>query len=235
MENDGITSVETTEVADLSEDVTSEEMQEVAEPAKPEAEVTEEEAEPTSQRTEQDRAFADMRRERERLERENQLLMDALSRYFEGDDAEELSIQANAYADQRDPDDVRAEYERERDYNNLRAENENLQSELLNIEIERRMADDLRTIQSIDPTVKSLEDLGETFAKFIGAGLDAKEAYYASMVRDQKEKVYPPSAIGKVDDRKVDRDYYTSEELDNLTDEEMDANWEKVMRSMKRL
>ena len=235
MELENNTSAEMTEVAELSEDVESAETQEVAEPVTQEAEVSEPEPEQPREKTTSDAAFAEMRREKERLERDNQLLIAALSRYFEGDDAEELSIQANAYADKRNPDDVRAEYEREREYTTLKEQNASLQEELLNIAIERRMAEDLRTIQSIDPTVKSLDDLGESFAQFIGAGLTAQEAYYASIIRDQKEKVYPPSAIGKVSDTKVERDYYTSEELDNLSSEEMDANWEKVKRSMNRL
>jgi hypothetical protein len=50
-----------------------------------------------------------------------------------------------------------------------------------------------------------------------------------------KEKVFAPDPIGRVSDNRVERDYYTSEELDNLTDEELDANWDKVMRSMDLL
>ena len=80
-----------------------------------------------------------------------------------------------------------------------------------------------------------MDDLGESCINYISAGLDATDAYYASILKDQKEKVYPPSEIGKISDTKIDRDYYTSEELENLTDEELDANWDKVMRSMKRL
>ena len=50
-----------------------------------------------------------------------------------------------------------------------------------------------------------------------------------------KEKVSAPVPISKVSDNRVERDYYTSEELDNLTDEELDENWDKVMRSMDLL
>lgn len=230
-------SVETEEVAEIpNDDVESVEMEEVAEI--PESEEVESEVEETAEpsgRTEQDSAFAEMRRRNRELENENKLMFDALNRYFNGDDATELSIQANAYADDRNPEDVRAEYERLQEAESLRSENEELQEQLMNIQIERRMADDLRTIQKIDPTVKSLDDLGDSFLNYISAGLDVTDAYYASLLRDQKEKVYPPDEIGKIADTKIDRDYYTSEELDNLTDEEMDANWEKVMRSMKRL
>ena len=226
-------SVETEEVAELPEDE-SVETEEVAE--LPDSEEVESETEEVSDgRTEQDSAFAEMRRRNQELENENKLMFEALNRYFNGDDATELSIQANAYADDRSPDEVRAEFEQNQEAENLRSENEELHEQLLNIQIEQQMAEDLRTIQKIDPTIKTLDDLGDSFINFIGAGLNATDAYYASIVKDQKEKVYPPSEIGRIADTKIDRDYYTSEELDNLTDEEMDENWDKVMRSMKRL
>ena len=230
------TSEETVEVAEpLNEDEESVETAEVADPSESEEVVSEPEENQEGGRTAQDSAFAEMRRRNRELENDNKLMFDALNRYFTGDDARELSIQANAYADSRDPEEVRAEFERSREAEELRSKNEELQEQLMNIQIEQRMAEDLRTIQGIDPTVKSLDDLGESFINYISAGLDATDAYYASLLKDQKEKVYPPSEIGKIADTKIDRDYYTSEELDNLTDEELDANWDKVMRSMKRL
>lgn len=230
------TSEEIVEVAEpLNEDEESVETAEVADPSESEEVVSEPEENQEGGRTAQDSAFAEMRRRNRELENDNKLMFDALNRYFTGDDARELSIQANAYADSRDPEEVRAEFERSRESEELRSENEELKEQLMNIQIEQRMAEDLRTIQGIDPTVKSLDDLGESFINYISAGLDATDAYYASLLKDQKEKVYPPSEIGKISDTKIDRDYYTSEELDNLTDEELDANWDKVMRSMKRL
>lgn len=230
------TSEETVEVAEpLNEDEESVETAEVADPSESEEVVSEPEENQEGGRTAQDSAFAEMRRRNRELENDNKLMFDALNRYFTGDDARELSIQANAYADSRDPEEVRAEFERSREAEELRSKNEELQEQLMNIQIEQRMAEDLRTIQGIDPTVKSLDDLGESFINYISAGLDATDAYYASLLKDQKEKVYPPSEIGRISDTKIDRDYYTSEELDNLTDEELDANWDKVMRSMKRL
>ena len=71
----------------------------------------------------------------------------------------------------------------------------------------------------------------------IAAGLSDKEAYYATLAMNSKEKVFAPSPIGKVSDNRVERDYYTSEEIDNLTDEELDdpVIWEKVMKSMSLL
>lgn len=241
MDENIIESAEIQEVAEPETDVTSEEMQEVAEPA--EAEVAEEERyeEPTG-KTPQDTAFAEQRRriaeleERERqLARDNEAMTAALSRYFDGETAEELSINANAYAEQRDPDEYRQEWEQRREFERLQSENERLNNELLDVQVDRLMREGLREVQAIDPNVKSLDELGESFANFISAGLSTKEAYYATRAMELKEKVYAPDAIGKVSDTKTERDFYTSEELDRLTDEEIDSNWDKVMRSMQRL
>ena len=210
----------------------SAESQEVAEPEASE-EVREEPRQ--SGRTEQDAAFAEMRRQNQELERNNRLMMEALQRYFDGENAEELVINANAYAEQKDPQDYREEWEHNQEFARLQSENEELQNRLLDAEVDRLMREGLREIQEIDPNVKSLDELGQQFGNFIRAGLTSKEAYYATKAMELKEKVFAPDAIGRVADTKAERDYYTSEELDHLTDEEMDANWDKVMRSMQRL
>ena len=230
-------SVEMTEVAEPS-GVESEENLEVAEPE------TEVEESQSSGKTAQDSAFAEQRRRIAELEQqmrdkeeENKQLFDALGLYFNGDTSEELSINARAYADQRDPEEVRAEYEASRELEQLRADNEALQEQLLDREVERLMAEGLRDIQEIDPDVKSLEELGDSFANFITAGLSTKEAYYAVKAQEAREKTYAPSGIGKIADTKTERDYFTSEELDKLTSKELDDPkiWEKAMRSMNRL
>ena len=228
-------SAEIQEVAEPeTEALESAETQEVAEPDTADNS-TAEVAEEAPQRTEADARFAEMRRQNQQLEREAQMMREALSRYFEGETAEELSINANAYAEERDPDEYRQEWERQQNYERAMRENEELKDKMLEMEIERRMRDGLREIQEIDPNVKSLDELGESFINMIAAGLTNKEAYYASLAMKSKEKVFAPDPIGRVSDNRIERDYYTSEELDNLTDEELDANWDKVMRSMKLL
>lgn len=229
-------SAETQEVAEPeTEALESEETQEVAETA-PETETpTEATEQPTHQRTEQDAAFAEMRRQNQALEQEKQQMMAALSRYFDGESVEDLVINANAYAEQRDPEDYRQDYERDREYEDLKLRNQELEEQLIDAEVNRLMREGLREVQAIDPNVKSLDELGSTFTNLIANGIPTKEAYYAAKAMELKEKVLAPDAIGRVSDTKAERDYYTSEELDNLTDEEMDANWDKVMRSMGRL
>ena len=230
-------SAENQEVAEPETDsLAGAEEQEVAEPdtAESSTEVAEEQA---HQRTEMDAAFAEMRRQNQQLEREARMMREALSTYFEGETAEELSINANAYAQQRDPDEYRKEWEKQQDYERAIQENETLKEQMLELEVDRRMESALRTIQEIDPSVKSLDELGQSFVNMIAAGLSDKEAYYATLAMNSKEKVFAPSPIGKVSDNRVERDYYTSEEIDNLTDEELDDPkiWEKVMRSMDLL
>ena len=234
-ENINIESAENQEVAEpeMDEALESAETQEVAEPV--EAENSEVAESATRERTDADARFAEMRRQNQQLEREAQMMREALSRYFEGSTAEELSINANAYAEERDPDEYREEWERQQDYERAMRENEELRDRMLEMEIDRRMEEGLREVQGIDPNVRSLDELGDSFIRMLSAGLSTKEAYYASLAMKSKEKVFAPDPIGKVADNRMERDYYTSEELDNLTDEELDANWDKVMRSMKLL
>ena len=230
----------------------SAEIQEVAEPEDEalESAETQEVAEPDTEsdstestgfdrvKNDQDAAFAEMRRTNQALERANRQMREALSRYFEGETDEELSINALAYAEQRDPDDYREEYERLEEYERMQAENEDLKNQLLSAQVERMMREDLTAIQEIAPDVKSLDELGESFIRMrLDGGLSVKEAYYACKAMELKEKVLAPDAIGKVSDTKAERDYYTSEEIDNLTDEELDdpTIWAKVMKSMERL
>jgi hypothetical protein len=224
-------SAEIQEVADPeTEALESAETQEVADPDTADNSV--EEAEESNGRTEMDAAFAEMRRKNQQLETDAELMRAALSRYFEGETAEELSINANAYAEERDPDEYRKEWEREQDYERAIRENEELHDQILEMEVNRLMTEGLREVQEIDPNIKSLDELGESFARMISAGLTTKEAYYATISMNSKDKVLAPDPIGRVSDNRVERDYYTSEELDNLTDEEIEENWDKVWRSM---
>ena len=223
------------DVADPEDEaLESEEMQDVADP-----DYSEDSDEGTDDgRTAQDAAFAEMRRTNQALERANRQMREALSRYFEGETDEELSINALAYAEQRDPDEYREEYERYEEYERMQAENEDLKEQLLSAQVDKMMREDLASIREINPDVKSLDELGESFIKMrLDGGLSVKEAYYACKAMELKEKVLAPDVIGKVSDTKAERDYYTSEEIDNLTDEELDDPdiWAKVMRSMDKL
>lgn len=229
-------SVETQEVAEPeTEALESEEKQEAAEPA--EAESSTEES-PKQGKNDTDSAFAEMRRSNQQLQRDNELMKNALLRYFDGETAEELSINANAYAEQRDPEEYRQEWEQNQKFENLQAENDDLKEQLLNAQVEKMMRDDLAEVRQIDDSVQSLDELGEAFVNMrLHGGLSAKEAFYACKAMELKERVLAPDAIGRVADTKVERDYFTFEELQNLTDEELNDPeiWAKARKSLAKL
>ena len=236
------TSAEIQEVAEPeTEALESAETQEVAEPdeANDSTEVVEENADEAEEeprgKNDADAAFAEMRRNNEALRRENEMLMDALGNYFEGDTAEELSINAGAYANDQDPDDFRAEWERAKEFEGLKEENEVLKNQLVEVEIDRRMQEGLREIQEIDPNIESLDELGPSFINMVRAGLTNKEAYFATITMNARAKVMPPDDIGRVADNRVERDYYTSEEIDHMSRTEIRENWDKVMRSLEKM
>ena len=229
-------SVETQEVAEPeTEALESEEKQEAAEPA--EAESSTEESQKQG-KNDTDSAFAEMRRSNQQLQHENELMRNALLRYFDGETAEELSINANAYAEQRDPEEYRQEWEQNQKFENLQAENDDLKEQLLNAQVEKMMRDDLAEVRQIDDSVQSLDELGEAFVNMrLHGGLSAKEAFYACKAMELKERVLAPDAIGRVADTKVERDYFTFEELQNLTDEELNDPeiWAKARKSLAKL
>ena len=233
MENEILSTVETSEetqdVADPVEETVeenlSEETQDVADPV----EVS---AEENNSRTAQDSAFAELRRSNSDLQRRNEQLEEALGLFF--NDSEDLVAQAHAYSRGVSVDEVEEEFRQAEELEEATAENEQLRNEILNLRAEQLMRDGLREIQSIDPTVKSLEELGGNFAKYIESGLSSTQAYYAVQAERQTNKINKPSAIGRVNSETVERDYFTSEEVDRMSSEEIDKNWDKVMRSMKK-
>ena len=108
-----------------------------------------------------------------------ELMREALSRYFEGETAEELSDNAIAYAEERDPAEYRQEREQREEFESLKAEKQALEEAMLEMEVDRRMEEDLKAIQEVNPNVKSLEELGESFVNMVAAGCPAKDAYFA--------------------------------------------------------
>ena len=243
-EDYNIESAENQEVAEPeTEELESAENQEVAEPEESENSTESTEEQPSG-RTEADAAFAEMRRriqelesQNSDLERRNGAMSGALSRYFEGENDDDLIINANAYADERDPAEYREQYERDLEVERLQAQNSALEEQLMDVEVNRLMREGLLEVQAIDPNIKSLEELGDSFVDFIAAGLSTEDAYWAVQAKERSTKVLAPDAIGKVADTKSERDYFTSEELDALTDDDLndDAIYEKAMRSLQRL
>lgn len=211
------------------------EAQEVADPVEEtETGVEDEEvAEPQDNRTEQDAAFAEMRRQNEELTRRAEQYEAALANFFDGE-GDELIVQARALGEEKSEEQIRAEIEAEMRVRELEAQNEALQDANVEFEIERRMAEDLHTLQSIDPSIKSIEEMDETFFNCIGAGLSATDAYYAMKAKEQAQKIVPPTSIGKVNATSEPKDYYTRDEVEAMSKAEIKANYDTIRKSMTK-
>ena len=225
------TGVEEPDFAEPAEGEAGAEEPEVAEPVMDE---------PTG-RTEQDSAWAAMRRRAEEAEAaqaaaeaENAMMAHALGLYFDGDPME-MAIQARVNATGISPDVERERMQAEMARQNAETENATLRQELTHIKVERLMEQGLAEIQAIDPEIKDLTDLGTDFPKYIAAGLSSADAYFAVKAKETKTKVNPPKPVGRVNNTsKAESTYFTKEEVDAMSDEELEANLENIKKSWSK-
>ena len=226
----------------MPEEILSAETQEVAEPVEAESAETQEVAEPEPQgKTDADSAFAEMRRAREEAERraeeaERQLAEfsareTAIKNLSGRDDAVE---QALAEALGLDVEDVVAQLDANTESAKKDLVIEELNEKLEMIEVERQMENDLREIQKIDPSVKSLDELGDVYIDLIQAGASAISAYYATKAQKINEGATPPKPIGKVDPSVPEKDFITEAEWDAMTPAEQSKNWKLGKKSMTK-
>ena len=212
------------------------EVTETAEPSATDETVGAEEPEVAEQvtgKTDADTRFAEMRRELEEAKARNKDLEDALGNFFEGD-TEQKIVAANAFAQGKTEDEIRAEIEAENEWNRLNEENEQLSNELLDIKTRTQMEHDLQEIQKIDPEVKDLDSLGTDYTDYIRAGLTGVQAYYATKAKRDAEKATPPTEVGKVNQSEVPKDYFTKEEVQAMTQEEVHKNYDVIRKSMSK-
>lgn len=238
MDEERLLSEEEQEVADPAEEeiVESEENQEAADPDMEEEE---------HQRTEADAAFARMRRDLEESRRneeaqrkQNERFKDVLGRFgFNGENAEDVADAAQAHLEGKDIADIRnsriAKAAEENEISRLRAENESLKRDAA----AQVFAEDLAKIKKLDPSVKSIEDLGVEFAKLRAAGISCETAFNAIRKTENAEKVQPPAKMGRVNGKTAsDKTFYSPEEVDRLTAEDYDKPgvMEAVMKSMTK-
>lgn len=190
-------------------------------------------AEQSNGKTDADHAFAEMRRENEELRATNEELENALGQFFEGSTDDKV-VQANALAQGKTEQEIRDEIEAEQEWDRLNQENEQLNNELIDIKTKTQMESDLRTIQQIDPSVETLESLGNDFLDYISSGLNATQAYYAVKAKNAAEKPTPPAEVGKVNQSTEPKDYFTREEVEGMSKKEVHDNYEAIRKSMSR-
>ncbi|GEM_PF-3383426 len=172
---------------------------------------------------EKDAAYAKMRRENEQTKKQNEMLARTLQQFgFKGNTPEEVIDAANAHYLQKPVEEVRQQrldaQQRQQEEAQREAELEFYRKR----EIERLMQDDLQKIQKLDPTVKSLDDLGDEFFNLKRAGVDAEIAFSVIQQKKLKETKIPPAEVGKVNSNSKDeKDFYTPAEVDRLTKKDL--------------
>jgi hypothetical protein len=212
---------------------------EVSESAEPtEAEVTEgveetEVAEQSTGKTDADARFAQMRRENEQLRAERDQLNETLGLFFEGDTDQKI-VSAQAMAQNKTEDEIRAEIEAENERERLEDELAQKESELLSYRVQARMSEDLKAIQAIDPNVKDLDSLGQDYFDLIADDkISAVQAYFAAKAKAAAEKAVAPAEVGKVNQSEGPKDSYTKEEVEAMSPAEVREHYDAIRQSMK--
>ena len=234
------TGVEVQEVAEPAETQTGEEVQEVTEPAKDgETEITESDIEGEPGKTKQDAAFAELRRAREEAEERAREAEEELerSRMYRGllgqisqSDVPEVDIVAQALG--ISPEELEEQIGSEQQLIELERQNETLERELEETKLAQAMKEDLIAIQKVDPTVKSLNELGEFYFDCIKSGMDGVKAYHAAKFMESQTKSTPAPEPGRVNQSETKKDFFTKEEVEAMSGAEVEKNLEVIEKSM---
>lgn len=228
---------------------TSVEMPEVAEPAEETGVEVQEVAEPESTvegKTEEDAAWARMRREKEATQSELEATKKALAELQAANEArestisrltgkgEDAEIAALAEVTGMSEDEIKAEIEAASESAKKDIRIEQLEEAVSSIEAERLMQADLEKLRKIDPSLRSLDDLGDEFAGYIAAGLSPERAYWALKAEERATMATPPKEIGRVETGTAEKDYFTDAEIDAMSSEELTKNYKKILASWER-
>ena len=235
------TSVEMEEVAELPEEDTGAEEQEVAEPES-EVEETQERHKNTA-----DESFAEMRRQLKDAQRElaelrasNEARSSAFAHLTGREENGEIAALAELSG--MSEDEVAEIYEREHESAQLKLENEQLRQERDDAIAEKAMQIDLKRIQKIDPSVKSLEELGDEYVRYVSVIdpttgqplMTPEDAYWAVKAKKTANRATPPKEVGRVATGTAEKDYFTDAEIDAMTPEQLAKNHKKILASWDR-
>lgn len=145
-----------------------------------------------------DHVYEDLVKTREiskKTKAELERLTSALNQYGYAGSPQEIADMLEAQRREVDPEQVRAEREAAEAAELARMEAEAAKREMDRIRMEAVMAQDLLEIRSLDPNIKALSDLGETFVRLRAAGISNLEAY--QLVSKPKATGKPDTSTGK--------------------------------------
>lgn len=211
-----------------------EEEQEVAEPVG--AEEVEEQA--PQRDFEKDSAFAEMRRKAEQSEKAAKALENILRQMnYQGNNAEELALNAESDITGKPVEELLEERRLATELEQTKGELEELRQR----EGQRILSDDLKTLKQYYPELKEVKDvkeLGIEFLQLRSNGIETMAAYEAVKATKAKTTPTKPQSTGSMKDTapQAEKEYYTSEEVDQLTDKQLDdpVIMERVQKSMQK-
>ena len=109
--------------------------------------------------------------------------------------------------------------------------------DLMAFRIEQEMKKDLAAIQTVDPSVQSLDDLGAEYQEMVKAGITGINAFYAIRGKQAIQSAAIPPATGVVGGKTDTERDFTGDELDRLTSADLDDEkiMERALRSIRKL
>lgn len=173
--------------------------------------------------------FAEMRREKE-------LLSKCLSDLGYTGDIKDISLQIKAEKTGISVDEMK---KTEKEFE----ERINADPRIVEAERLRRdatFAKDLQAIKEVYPDCKaeSVQELGDIFLNLMQSGkISAVDAYAAQLAHDERKASKIPPKIGEIKSKTPDiKEYYSMEDVDNLSEEELDnpVIRAKIKKSMER-
>ena len=191
-----------------------------------------EEGERPAQTPEENAAFAAMRRENERLQREREERDQILAEMFPGspDPVAEAMMQLYGVTPEL--------LEAERIGREVQARQEAELLQLRELVAQSTFEKDLSAIKEAYPEIKAktVDELGPAFLQIMSAGgLDAVTAYEIARAKEERTKRTPPPEIGKVNTGTTpEKGYYTAEEVKAMTQDEVSRHWDKIQKSRAR-
>ena len=179
------------------------------------------------------------------LREENNALIKAANGFgFEGNDGSSLALAMEAQQRDMSIEELMLEKQlKEQEINDQVEKNPKFIKAMKDSETLSQMLADMKAsetlqkLQKIDPDLKSIDDLDESFAKLVEAGVDEETAYFAVKAQKEYSQKDIPDIAGAVNSSSVgEKDYYTPEEVDRLSEKDLDDPniWEKVRKSMTK-
>lgn len=217
---------------------------ETTEPSSNESEVNVADGESRSEKAKRDSAFAEMRRNMQEAERRmreaeskvasmeanQRARAEALSKLTGGKQNADLQALADSYG--INVEDVMAVVDDAQAKEMLKLEVEQLKEQIASVETERALDNALVELEKIDNTLSD-DEISEIFKFHDNGNLSVEDAYYVVKAKEINTRKTPPKDIGGVKDTTPQgRDWLTEKEVDAMTPEQQEANWQKIIRSM---